>query len=333
VVRCDGEGPRRGESACLDDCAALVGEAGEAFLVGREGSGREQGVEDGGVGDVEFPAGGVLGDGDGGDDGADVVCGFEEAAPAGDQRGREEFGQEVDEDQDYFVVLDVFAVVRAREEAVGDGLTVGGVLDEVVAFGKGVFVDDVVGEGRERVEDVDWFLVGGFAVGMETGEQGVDALFDDGLEVSHALGREKGVDSRPAEFVQVVVDSAESAEVGGELLGVESPAIAASVPGAEQLREELRVADVHLFGVDTDDRPVLLVQLDHLEDILASEDDVVVELIPPRQSSESRARDVRDGAEVETPYRPVQRVYCQQSDEAHDMDGRQRCGEIDDGHG
>ncbi len=94
---CDGEGPGGCEGAGLDDGAAFVGEAGEGLFCWREGLGRQQGVKDGRVGDVEFPTGGVLGRGDGGEYGVDVGFHLEETAPAGDESGGEGFGRGVDE--------------------------------------------------------------------------------------------------------------------------------------------------------------------------------------------------------------------------------------------
>ena len=89
--------------------------------------------------------------------------------------------------------------------------------------------------------------------------------------------------------------------IGTKLFGKEPPSITPPGRHGIELREEVRVTDVDLVRVDPDDGPVLLVQLDHLEDVLAAQHDVVVELIPPRQRRETRAGDVRDGAPVQPP--------------------------------
>ncbi len=147
---------------------------------------------------------------------------------------------------------------------------------------------------------------------MEAGKEGVDALFDDGLQTADACGGEEGVHGGAAEFVMIVLDGADGAFVGGELLGVESPAVS-SQASAVELREELRVVDVYLLGVDADDGPVFLVELLHLEDVLPAADDVKVKLIPPRQRCEPRTGDVRDRTEVEAPYCPVDGIRRQKT--------------------
>lgn len=58
---------------------------------------------------------------------------------------------------------------------------------------------------------------------------------------------------------------------------------------------------MNLFRVDPNDRAVLLVQLNDLEGILATEDDVVVAFVPPCYGSELWSRDVGDRTQVKPP--------------------------------
>lgn len=98
------------------------------------------------------------------------------------------------------------------------------------------------------------------------------------------------------------------------------------------MRVEVGVVDVHLVRVDADDGAVLLVQVDHLEDVLPAQHDVVVELVPPGQRRQSRAGDVRDGAEVEPPDGPVERVGREETDHRSDLGAGGRREELSEGH-
>ena len=50
-------------------------------------------------------------------------------------------------------------------------------------------------------------------------------------------------------------------------------------------------------------------ELDDLDPVPATAHDVVVELVPPRQGGQLRAREPGDGAEVETVDRQAQDIY------------------------
>ena len=103
------------------------------------------------MGHVELPAGGTLGLLDLGNLAVDVTLHLEEAAPPGHKGGREELRQGVDSVENDGGMLDSLAVVGASEEVVSDIGAVCGILAEMVTFGEGILVDNVVSHGRERV--------------------------------------------------------------------------------------------------------------------------------------------------------------------------------------
>ena len=105
--------------------------------------------------------------------------------------------------------------------------------------------------------------------------------------------------------MQLVVARADAAAGGAKLLGEEQPSVSSPVRIGIKLREEVRVANVHLVGVDSHDRSVLLVQLDDLEDVLSSKHNVVVEFVPPCQRCQPRSRHLGERAKVQTPNRSI----------------------------
>ena len=48
---------------------------------------------------------------------------------------------------------------------------------------------------------------------------------------------------------------------------------------------EIRIVDMHLVGIDTDDGPVLIVEFGDFPRVPAAEKDIVVELVPEGEGS------------------------------------------------
>lgn len=78
---------------------------------------------------------------------------------------------------------------------------------------------------------------------------------------------------------------------------------------------------MYLPGIDADDGPVLLVQLDDLEGVLAVQDDIVVELVPLCQRGESGTGDGGEGTEVEAVYGDVDGVEGEEGEEESGEEG------------
>ena len=88
---------------------------------------------------------------------------------------------------------------------------------------------------------------------------------------------------------------------------------------------------MYLPRVDPDNGPVLLVQLDDLEGVLAVQDDFVVKFVPLCQRGKSGTGDVGEGTEVEAVISDVDGIEGEQGEEKHDEEGLSQEGEGDGG--
>ena len=110
-------------------------------------------------------------------------------------------------------------------------------------------------------------------------QQSVNSLLNYGLQTHDSLLGKDRVPRCPALPMEVMVSSGYGRHVRSEAFSLPVPDISLLFVGI-YLVVKVGICNMDLFGVDSDDRAVLLVQLAYFEDILATVDAVIEELVP-----------------------------------------------------
>ena len=110
-------------------------------------------------------------------------------------------------------------------------------------------------------------------------QQSVNSLLNYGLQTHDSLLGKYRVPRCSALTMKVMVSSGYRRHVRAEAFSLPVPDISLLFVGI-YLVVKVGICNMDLFGIDSDDRAVLLVQLAYFEDILATVDAVIEELVP-----------------------------------------------------
>ena len=110
-------------------------------------------------------------------------------------------------------------------------------------------------------------------------QQSVNSLLDNGLQTHDPLLGKDRVPRCSALTMEVMVSSSYGRHVRAEALSLPVPDISLLFVGVYFI-VKVGICDMDFFGIDSDDRAVLLVQLAYFEDILATMNAVIEELVP-----------------------------------------------------
>ena len=295
----DGDGPGGAEGGGDDEHLGVLLEAVEGFLLGGQVRAAEDLVEDGVGGGVLFGQGA-------GDDGFGLVA---EDAEDGDEFGHFGADEEALEKPGGWVVRNEDEDVHEPGELVEEQDVVEAVLDRVVEFRVEVwgfnfrlgYVEEVSGgyiwarrpsaksaraerrgirtcniRGKPMLQ-VDYLSF--LPTLLNPFQQSVNSLLDDGLQTHDPLLGKDRVPRCSALTMEVMVSSSYGRHVGAEAFSLPVPDISFVFVGID-LVVKVGICNVDFFRIDSDDWAVLLVQLAYFEDILATMNAVIEELVP-----------------------------------------------------
>ena len=110
-------------------------------------------------------------------------------------------------------------------------------------------------------------------------QQSINSLLDNGLQTHDSLLGKDRVPRCSALTMEVMVSSSYGRHVRAEAFSLPVPDISLLFVGI-YLVVKVGICNMDFFGIDPDDRAVLLVQLAYFEDILATVNAVIEELVP-----------------------------------------------------
>ena len=110
-------------------------------------------------------------------------------------------------------------------------------------------------------------------------QQSINSLLDNGLQTHDSLLGKDRVPRCSALTMEVMVSSSYRRHVGAEALSLPVPDISLLFVGI-YLVVKVDIRNMDFFGIDSDDRAVLFVQFAYSEDILATVNAVIEELVP-----------------------------------------------------